>query len=26
VKAATHHQVDVRETPGRVDIRVVVDI
>jgi SHS2 domain-containing protein len=26
VKAATHHQVDVREIPGRVDVRVVVDI
>jgi len=26
VKAATHHQVDVREVPGRVDVRVVVDI
>jgi SHS2 domain-containing protein len=26
VKAATHHQVEVRETPGRVDIRVVVDV
>jgi SHS2 domain-containing protein len=26
VKAATHHQVEVRETPGRVDVRVVVDV
>ena len=26
VKAATHHQVDVRDTPGRVDVRVVVDV
>lgn len=26
VKAATHHHVEVRETPGRVDVRVVVDV
>jgi SHS2 domain-containing protein len=26
VKAATHHQVEVRGTPGRVDVRVVVDV
>ena len=26
VKAATHHQVDVRETADRVDVRVVVDM
>jgi len=26
VKAVTHHQVEVRETPGRVDVRVVVDV
>jgi SHS2 domain-containing protein len=26
VKAATHHQVEVRESAGRVDVRVVVDV
>jgi SHS2 domain-containing protein len=26
VKAVTHHQVEVRESPGRVDVRVVVDV
>jgi SHS2 domain-containing protein len=26
VKAATHHQAEVRETPGRVDVRVVMDV
>ena len=26
VKGATHHHVEVRETPGRVDVRVVVDV
>jgi SHS2 domain-containing protein len=26
VKAATHHQVEVREVPDRVDVRVVVDV
>jgi SHS2 domain-containing protein len=26
VKAARHHQVDVRESPGRVDVRVAVDV
>jgi SHS2 domain-containing protein len=26
VKAVTHHHVEVHETPGRVDVRVVVDV
>jgi SHS2 domain-containing protein len=26
VKAATHHQVEIRETADRVDVRVVVDV
>jgi SHS2 domain-containing protein len=26
VKAVTHHEVEVRESPGRVDVRVVVDV
>ena len=26
VKAATHHQVEVRESEGRIDVRVVVDV
>ena len=26
VKAATHHHVEVRESEGRVDVRVVVDV
>jgi len=26
VKAATHHQVEVRETADRVDVRVIVDV
>jgi SHS2 domain-containing protein len=26
VKAATHHRVEVRESGGRVDVRVVVDV
>jgi SHS2 domain-containing protein len=26
VKAATHHRAEVRETAGRVDVRVVVDV
>jgi SHS2 domain-containing protein len=26
VKAATHHQVEVREDERRVDVRVVVDV
>ena len=26
VKAATHHHVEVRESEGRIDVRVVVDV
>ena len=26
VKAVTHHRVEVREEPGRVDVRVIVDV
>ena len=26
VKAATHHQVQVRESEGRIDVRVIVDV
>ena len=26
VKAVTHHKVEVRESPGRVDVQVIVDI
>ena len=26
VKAATHHRVEVRESEGRIDVRVIVDV
>jgi SHS2 domain-containing protein len=26
VKAATHHHVEVRDSEGRIDVRVVVDV